>query len=378
MKILDEQKFTILNFSSSSDMNKQVESKILDFSGSTTLQKKAVVYGCLIGDSLGATSEFKIPNTVGKLMVKGWPSTYIGSGLWKPGEPTDDSDMAMCILRNVLNNFIQWYRNGPKDIGFTTVRTLSSAEKNRNNGKEWYLSGLEDFDNHPTSAPNGSLMRNAIIPVITLELDVMDAIDQTVEQSMMTHFGPLPVLTCIVHTILIRKALKNEEIRKNPPNFSDIVDILSNEWKEWKNEVKFRKEDNPSKIWLNKVGSENLNKSETQFIDEIKDFENFDPYTYYYKGVSGYCVLSLKIALWSLYHSFDELKLKIPDWFESEWPFKKFNFESIMWVVLIGADADTYGAIAGPLLAAYHPKLPEVLVEKLQLHEEIETIFKSF
>ena len=184
--------------------NKQVISKLLDFTSNSTQRKKAVMYGCLIGDSLGATSEFKIPNTVGDLMKGGWPSKYIGSRLWIPGEPTDDSDMAMCILRSfvskkkkfdqkdVLKNFIQWANNGPKDMGFTTRRTLYSAQKHLENDEEFYIAGKEEIEKNPESAPNGSLMRNAVIPIITLESDISVAIDQTVEQSMMTHFGPLP------------------------------------------------------------------------------------------------------------------------------------------------------------------------------------------
>ena len=45
-----------------------------------------------------------------------------------------------------------------------------------------------------------------------------------------------------------------------------------------------------------------------------------------------------------------------------------------MWVALIGADSDTYGATAGPLLAAYHPKISENLKEGLLLRKEIEEI----
>lgn len=45
-----------------------------------------------------------------------------------------------------------------------------------------------------------------------------------------------------------------------------------------------------------------------------------------------------------------------------------------MWVVLIGADADTYGATAGPLLAAYHPNIKEDFKQGLWLRDEIEKI----
>jgi ADP-ribosylglycohydrolase len=364
---------------------KETKSEFIDFSSDLNSKKKAVVYGILIGDSLGATSEFKRPDEVGKLIKNGWPLEYIGNKIFSAGEPTDDSDMAMCILESfiskkkkfdqidILNNFVLWYKKGPKDIGFATRKTLSASFTLLKEGKPWYNAGKSEYLSNPASAPNGSLMRNGVIPVISLELSEISAIDQTVEQSIMTHYGPLPVLTCVIHTLLIRNALLSEIEMKSPPSFQDIKNIINNEWKSWKEDINKRNDDNPCKLWLEIIGEKNLSNSETQLLDELKDFEDFDPYSFFYKGVSGYCVLSLKIALWALRSSFKEYEGKIPDWLP-EWPFKRFEFESILWVVLIGADADTYGAIAGPLIAAYHPRIPKQLVTTLHLHKRIEKI----
>ncbi len=65
-----------------------------------------------------------------------------------------------------------------------------------------------------------------------------------------------------------------------------------------------------------------------------------------------------------------------------------------MWIVLIGADADTFGACgmcffsfrfdcfkqlnyckAGPIIASYHPEIPENLLEHLKLKDRVEAIF---
>jgi ADP-ribosylglycohydrolase len=367
-----------------SKKTKDTKSEFLDFSSDLNSRKKAVIYGILIGDSLGATSEFKRPNEVGKLIKNGWPLKYVGNNIFDAGEPTDDSDMAMCILESfiskkkfdqidILKNYVLWYKNGPKDIGFATRRTLSDASSFLKEDMPWYKAGKTEFLSSPLSAPNGSLMRNGVIPVISLELSEISAIDQTVEQSIMTHYGPLPVLTCVIHTLLIRNALLSEFEMKSPPTLEDVKNLILNEWKSWKGDVCQRKDDHPCKVWLDSIGEKNLSDSETQLFDELKDFEDFDPYSFFYKGVSGYCVLSLKIALWALSSSFKEYEGKIPDWLP-EWPFKRFAFESILWVVLIGADADTYGAIAGPLIAAYHPRIPKEFVTTLQLHKRIEKI----
>jgi len=107
-----------------------------------------------------------------------------------------------------------------------------------------------------------------------------------------------------------------------------------------------------------------------------------DPYFHDFRGISGYCVLTLKISLWALYWSFQPNDVKIPYpiipyWLPS-WPFNPElarGFLTLLWVVLIGADADTYGASCGPLLAAYHPEIPECLLEGLQVRDKIEKIF---
>jgi hypothetical protein len=45
-----------------------------------------------------------------------------------------------------------------------------------------------------------------------------------------------------------------------------------------------------------------------------------------------------------------------------------------MRVALIGADSDTYGAIAGALLGAYHPEIPGCFTKDLEAYEEIWSI----
>jgi len=113
-------------------------------------------------------------------------------------------------------------------------------------------------------------------------------------------------------------------------------------------------------------------------LDELEDFHLYDPWKQDYRGRSGYCVLALRLSLWGVYWSFSDSHPKdLPEWLP-EWIFKKHQFETIMWIVSIGADADTNGATAGPLLAAYHTTIPENLLEGLKLRKEIEQIFKDF
>jgi len=349
-----------------------------------------VVLGLAIGDSLGATSEFEIPWEVGQNCVQkypGWPGKLVGGGKlnWKLGQPTDDSDMAMAIVRaiksnqgkfsadSVARNFLIWLNSGPKDVGNTTRRSLCQYSQDKSNpfkGGEW------DFERHPNnqSSANGSLMRNGVIAALFPKLDQeIEALDATVLQSIITHYSPIPVLTCVIQTLLIRNALLNENEIKRPPTFEDIKNLLEVSWKNWKEKT----ENVEAKKWLNNVGKKLIKNSEEQILKEIKGFEEFSPYEIDYRGISGYSVLTLSIALWSLYWSFQEKPLNsIPVWLP-EWPFNRHGFDTIMWVVLIGADADTYAATAGPLLAAYHPNINPMFLDGLKLKPLIYSNFNE-
>ncbi len=65
---------------------------------------KLLMLGLAAGDSLGSTSEFcaqsSVPEVYNRYKAEGWPFKQVGQGsfAWKPGEPTDDSAMAMCIV----------------------------------------------------------------------------------------------------------------------------------------------------------------------------------------------------------------------------------------------------------------------------------------
>ena len=66
-----------------------------------------VISGLCVGDSLGSTSEFQIPKNVPENCIKdGWPLKQVGGGVlhWKQGAPTDDSDMAICVLRSFCSS----------------------------------------------------------------------------------------------------------------------------------------------------------------------------------------------------------------------------------------------------------------------------------
>ena len=119
------------------------------------------VFGFVIGDAMGATTEFltseqveKIYGKVTKIIGKGW------LGL-KPGEVTDDTEMTICIMKALMKypddsekfkkacerNFIEWFKTKPKDIGCQCMR-----------GIKWIMLG-GNIPRDRNALGNGSLMR---------------------------------------------------------------------------------------------------------------------------------------------------------------------------------------------------------------------------
>eukprot|EP01090_Pellita_catalonica_P001435 TRINITY_DN1116_c0_g1_i2.p1 TRINITY_DN1116_c0_g1~~TRINITY_DN1116_c0_g1_i2.p1 ORF type:complete len:229 (-),score=39.45 TRINITY_DN1116_c0_g1_i2:67-753(-) len=205
------------------------------------------------------------------------------------------------------------------------------------------------------------------------------ALDATIGQAIITHFGPLPTLTCIVQTLLIRHAINCHHFTKTPlrsPTLNDIKHLILDEdgpWQQYKKNTKYE----AAREWLQEIGASSLKDAEKQLITELAGFDDdsYDPFNQDYRGRSGYCVLTLQISLWGLHWSFkDSATPSKPEWLP-DWPFEKHKFDAIMWIVLIGADADTYGASAGPLLAAYHPHINPVYLSNLKIKDEVISLF---
>ena len=144
---------------------------------------KGALYGFAIGDAMGATTEFMEAESNKK--VYGEVDNIIGGG-WlnlKAGEVTDDTQMMMCVCEAIeygfsavrnwcyesdsrqsamrdrcCENFIDWYKSNPPDIGGCCRRVIENCINNTNY-KDWI-----DIANNPDSLGNGSLMRT--LPII--------------------------------------------------------------------------------------------------------------------------------------------------------------------------------------------------------------------
>ncbi len=129
--------------------------------------------------------------------------------------------------------------------GSATRQTLSMTHKviskKGSTIKDPTCGAFEFYTNHPEKASNGSLMRNGAVPALfTEDSQEIEAFDASVSQGILTHYSPLCVLCCFLHTCLIRKGIqykwRNDEIKSW--TFDTVFQIFDKSFESWKNSTK--------------------------------------------------------------------------------------------------------------------------------------------
>jgi len=167
-----------------------------------------VLLGAAAGDALGAPYEFGPP---GRLSRLGLEMAGGGSFGWKPGEWTDDTQMALHIAASLLahdgideadlwDRFRRWARQAA-DVGTQTRRVLSS-------GKPWEMAASDDFAQTGHSAGNGSLMRTSTAAVFFARHGAEASAAAARRISALTHGDPVAGECCVVLHELIRVGLE--------------------------------------------------------------------------------------------------------------------------------------------------------------------------
>ncbi len=178
---------------------------------SLTLAERArgCLLGLMCGDALGAPLEFHAPDEVQELypagitgMVDGWGCTDDRNR----GGITDDSEMAIALLRSLLNEqgfnalavqaqYIDWLSSAPDDAGTTTRSSLNghySAE----------------------SQANGALMRVAPMALFAVLHPGWDWQTATREDCLLTHIHPRCVHSNIVYVESLILAMQGKSPRE--------------------------------------------------------------------------------------------------------------------------------------------------------------------
>lgn len=259
--------------------------------------------GSAVGDALGAGYEFRpaLGDATQPQMIGG------GLGNFAPGEWTDDTTMAWCILdvaatgqdlrseaalTAIARNFRSWKESGPADIGIQTSQILGRVGPNPTAAA--MTAAAEDLHVRTgRTAGNGSLMRTA--PVALPYLDDPEAVVEAARSiSALTHFDPRAQEACVLWSLAIRRAVIDGEL--------DLRDGLR------------YLDDEAVAYW-----TERIDEAETS------DPKRFSP--------NGWVVSALQAAWSAIVHS---------DGFA----------ETLNTAIRIGHDTDTVAAIAGALIGA--------------------------
>jgi ADP-ribosyl-[dinitrogen reductase] hydrolase len=283
--------------------------------------------GCLLGlasgDAVGTTVEFKKRGTFEPVtdMVGGGPFDL------QPGEWTDDTSMALCLARSLLDmngfdakdqidRYLAWWETGYLssigecfDIGNTTRHSLIKYKETQEP-----FSGSQD----PRTSGNGSIMRLAPVPMY-FSLDMEAAIHYSAESSRTTHGSQECLDACKLLGYILVKAING-----------------------------YKKEDLLSDFDPGLVESGSIKKiANREFLNKSRD-EILG---------TGYVVKSLEAALWCFSNT------------------NSFR-EAILLAVNLGDDADTTGAVCGQISGAYYGEsnIPEEWLKKLVMVNEIRDI----
>lgn len=172
---------------------------------SLSLEERArgCLLGLMCGDALGAPVEFHAPSDVCRLYPDGIPGMVDGWGPTKrrrSGAITDDSEMALALLRSLLNEqgliplavqaqYIDWISTNPEDVGVT----ISMA-----------LEGSFNAD----SQANGALMRIAPVAIYAALHPEWDWRAAAEADCRITHIHPRCIHANIIYTESLLLALQ--------------------------------------------------------------------------------------------------------------------------------------------------------------------------
>ncbi|MFL5310957.1 MAG: ADP-ribosylglycohydrolase family protein [Myxococcales bacterium] len=184
------------------------------------LQEKDRFLGALLGaaagESLGAPHEGKPAGEVGPLRE------ISAGGIWAAGEPTDDIELTLALLRSVVarrrfdqddaaRRYLEWFSRGPKDIGMLTRAALENL---RAGDPPEQASALAWEDSGRRAAGNGSVMCCA--PIGLLHVRRLEGLaEDAAGASRITHHDPRCVAGCIAVAtavaLLVRGGREAEE-----------------------------------------------------------------------------------------------------------------------------------------------------------------------
>ncbi|NBQ93217.1 MAG: ADP-ribosylglycohydrolase family protein [Micrococcales bacterium] len=187
-----------------------------------------------VADALGAGYEFQAPLPDSEPVV-------FKAKLFDLGEYTDDTAMMVAIARAakrgnliteldlVAEEFFEWFKSSPKDIGIQTRKVLKNAKGKT--AADLTESATEYLDSHERAAGNGSLMRTAAValPFLSNPESVGIAADQI---SSLTHMDLDCREACVIWSKAIRHAILFENFDGIQLAINELPAFRQNYWNE--------------------------------------------------------------------------------------------------------------------------------------------------
>ncbi|MEP7048252.1 MAG: ADP-ribosylglycohydrolase family protein [Ilumatobacteraceae bacterium] len=175
------------------------------------------VIGSAVGDALGAPFEFGEPGEYSDRFPKpvvGDIGEMIGGRGWKPGEFTDDTQMALAQAESLLAHHgideadmfqrFQIWASRAADVGNQTRAVLGS-------GLPWETAAADHFERTPRGAAgNGSLMRSAASAVFFSRGTLEESMEAAHRLSALTHGDPAAGWGTAIYHAMIHAELNGD------------------------------------------------------------------------------------------------------------------------------------------------------------------------
>jgi ADP-ribosyl-[dinitrogen reductase] hydrolase len=289
-----------------------------------------VLLGLACGDALGRPVEFQSADAIAA--QHGTVTEMLGDGTHgqPAGTVTDDTDLALCIARSLVDNeafdgqdvaerFHEWYESGPFDIGLMTADALREFGR----GTSWRDAGRNVWQHRQegSNAGNGSVMRCA--PYAIAFTDDLDSLARVSKQSSaITHYDSRCTYGCAILNTTIAGFLRGE--------------------------------DDPLATALNRVDNDAPDElvEALRVVPDLIDEEQL--------RTTGYVVHTLQTAL------HDALTADSAA-------------DAIMTAVNRGGDTDTVGAVTGAIAGARFSDeaLPEQWLDVLEYRDDLELLARA-
>lgn len=286
-------------------------------SAAITDRARGTLLGLAVGDALGGPVEWLSADEIAR-KHDGRLTEMTGGG-WlhlRPGQVTDDTEMALCLSRALvgagdydseaaLRQYVDWYRSGPADVGNTISSVLQAVDR----GEDARQAAHRFHERSGgKSAGNGSLMRVAPL-ALRYHDDLFALAEAARSDSALTHYDALAAEACAAYTTLLATAISGHELLEIPVQAERVLAALNADRRDV----------------ARRVGEQ------VGFV---------------------LTALAVGVCAWRTAVSFEE---------------------GLAWAVNLGGDADTNGAVAGALLGAREgmAAIPERWLEPLEGRREL-------